>query len=124
MTKTMQEIERMTGKELAEFMTSNFYEGVSEGLYFIMNIEDYKVGYTLEVDNKGLVAKALDLGLLKADEIGDLDELSEDKINSLVEIYNVYDDAIDKSLIETMRDEIIEEIKTNLEEAKEQGRKF
>ena len=117
---TMQEIKKMTGKELADFMTSEQYEGVTEGLYFQPIIEGHTVGYTLGVDNKGIIQKALELGYLKDEEVGDLDELSEDEILELAEIYYDYEEEIDKSLVETMRDEIIEELEENLQEVKDE----
>lgn len=119
MTKTMQEIKKMTGTELADFLTEGQYEGVTEGLYFQPVIEGHTVGYTLEVNSKGTIQKALELGYLKDEEVGDLDELSEDEVLLLAEVYYDYEEEIDKSLVETMRDEIVEELEESLQEIKD-----
>lgn len=118
---TMNEIKKMTRQELAEYMTEKcYYTGVTEGFYFQPVIEGHTVGYTLEVDNKGIIQKALELGHLKDEEVGDLDELSEDEILELAEVYYEYEEEIDKSLVETMRDEIIEALEENLQEVKDE----
>ena len=116
---TMNEIKKMTGEELADFLTGDFYEGCEDGLFFITDIEGHEIKYTLGLDNKGIVAGALRLGLLDLD-IEDLDDLTEDELKDLaVDVYNWdNDEEIDRNTIEFMRDEIIEDLEKELEEIK------
>ena len=114
---TMNEIKKMTGKELADFMTEN-YEGCEDGLFFTTEIEGHEIEYVQGSDNRGVVAGALRLGLLKEEEIGDPDDLDDDEIRKLAEIYWQYEEEIDREGIEFMRDEIIEDLEENLQEIK------
>lgn len=122
---TMNEIKKMTDRELADFLMKGskngkflIYVGCEDGLFFITNIEGHEIRYTLDLDNKGIVAGALRLGLLKEEEIGDPDDLSDYKIRELAEIYWQYEEEIDRNTIEFMRDEIIEDLEKELEEIK------
>lgn len=116
---TMNEIKKMTAEELADFLTGDFYEGCEDGLFFITDIEGHEIKYTLGLDNKGIVAGALRLGLLDLD-IEDLDDLTEDELKDLaVDVYNWdNDEEIDRNTIEFMRNEIIEDLEKELEEIK------
>lgn len=122
---TMNEIKKMTGEELADFLMKGgqdgpflIYVGCEDGLFFIPNIEGHEIRYTLGLDNRGIVAGALRLGLLKEEEIGDPDDLSDYKIRELAEIYWKYEEEIDRDAIKFMRDEIIEDLEKELEEIK------
>lgn len=116
---TMNEIKKMTGEELADFLTGDFYEGCEDGLFFITDIEGHEIKYTLGLDNRGIVAGALRLGLLTEENIGDPDDLDDEKIKELAcTIYFYREEEIDRDAIEFMRDEIIEDLEKELEEIK------
>ena len=115
---TMNEIKKMTGTELADFLTGGSYEGCEDGLFFITEIEDREIKYLLGLKNRGIVSAALRLGLLDEEEIGDPDDLDDDEIRELAEIYWKHEEEIDRNAIEFMRDEIIKDLEEELEDVK------
>lgn len=130
--KTMEEIKKMTGQELAEYMTEKcYYTGVTEGLYFEVEIDGYKVPCEIEIDSEGTVNTMVEMGILTEEEVEYyLENDAKDELEYQDSNYNIYnffiekyyfdhESEVDQYLISSSRDYVIETLEEKLQELKD-----
>lgn len=130
--KTMEEIKKMTGQELAEYMTEKcYYTGVTDGLYFEVEIDGYKVPCEIGTDPESDTEQMVEMGILTEEEVESyLENDAKYELEYQDSNYNIYnffiekyyfdhEREVDQYLISSSRDYVIETLEENLQELKD-----
>ena len=130
--KTMEEIKKMTGQELAEYMTDGgFYTAVAEGLFFEVEIDGYLVPCEIGTDSESNTEQMVEMGILTEEEVEYyLENDAKDELEYQDSNYNIYnffiekyyfdhEREVDQYLISNNKDYIVETLEENLQELKD-----
>lgn len=129
---TMNEIKKMTGEELAEYMTDDgFYTGVAEGLYFEVGIDGHLVPCEIGTDPESYTELMVEMGIITEEEVEYyLENDAKDELEYQDSNYNIYnffiekyycdhEREVDQYLILSNIDYVVETLEENLQELKD-----